>query len=85
MNWQWPNLETGNATATPVAAAAVKGPCYVPPATLADVLIEQIEYLLAHGGDGCPKGCADCARLSGVEALLLRPFQPHARESTMNA
>jgi hypothetical protein len=75
MNREWPNLETGNSAAGfAAAAAAAKTPRYFPPAPLADVMIEQIEYLLSHRGSNCRPGCADCARLSGVEALLLRPF-----------
>ncbi len=56
------------------AAAAVHSPCYVEPAPLADVMLEQMEYLLAHAARPCPPACVDCARLAEVRRLLLLPF-----------
>lgn len=37
------------------------------------ILLEQLSYLLDHGGV-CPDDCPDCARLRHVERLLLEPF-----------
>jgi hypothetical protein len=36
-------------------------------------MFDQLEYLAAHAVEGCPSGCADCARLIQVKNLLL-PF-----------
>ena len=38
------------------------------------ILEEQLSYLIEHG-TSCKGGCPDCARLRGVEELLLRPFR----------
>jgi hypothetical protein len=46
---------------------------HVPPAAVIDVLIEQIEYLIAHADHSCP-GCADCVRLEQAKHYLLMPF-----------
>jgi len=48
----------------------------VPAADLGDVLTEQLEYLLAHGGC-CRSGCPDCVRLERVKDYLLQPFSRH--------
>jgi hypothetical protein len=45
-----------------------------PPASHAEVMREQIEYLLDHLGAVCPPGCSDCVRLEEVQHCLLRPF-----------
>jgi len=44
------------------------------PAAYADVMREQMEYLLHHLGASCFPGCPDCARLEQVKRPLLRPF-----------
>ena len=38
------------------------------------ILEEQLSYLIEHSAT-CKGGCPDCARLRGVEELLLRPFR----------
>ena len=43
-------------------------------AAVADVMFDQLKYLAAHRVPGCPRGCADCARLAQVKTLLLLPF-----------
>ena len=53
---------------------------YTAPAPLADVMFEQLEYLVHHGDNGCPRGCPDCLRLNRVRDVLLRAFQPARRE-----
>lgn len=43
-----------------------------------DVLWEQIDYLMAHGGSGCvlgEAGCEDCWRLARMIETLLIPFR----------
>lgn len=56
----------------PVAARQL---CYLaPPASHAEVMREQMEYLLEHVGANCFPGCADCARLEQVKRCLLQPF-----------
>lgn len=47
--------------------------CYLQKPELADVLNEQMTYLLAHVGHNTA-GCGDCARLAQVVVLLMRPF-----------
>jgi len=47
---------------------------FVEPASLNDVLFDQLEYLVSHAGEECPAGCPDCHRLEQVKKLLLVPF-----------
>jgi len=47
----------------------------VAPASVAAVMWEQIEYLMAHWGSDCPPECLDCKRLAEVKRCLLRPFE----------
>ena len=63
-------------------AAAVSQPagtpitsCYLAPAPVADVLFDQLEYLVAHGGRDCPSDCLECSRLERVKHWLLLPFE----------
>lgn len=48
-----------------------------PPASHAEVMAEQLAYLLYHKSDGveCPENCSDCLRLGQVESWLLLPFR----------
>ena len=55
-------------------AAAARTRNVGPPASYADVMREQMEYLLAHAAAACHPGCSDCARLEQVRRYLLRPF-----------
>jgi hypothetical protein len=51
-------------------------------AAVADVMFDQLQYLSAHRVSGCPRGCADCARLAQVKTLLLQPFLSDIRQRT---
>ena len=53
---------------------------YTAPAPLAEVMFEQLEYLVHHGDHGCPRGCAECLRLNRARDLLLQAFYPARRE-----
>jgi hypothetical protein len=55
------------------AAATRPSIGYFLSAVLSDVLLEQFEYLLNHGG-ACEPGCSDCLRLEQVKRCLLQPF-----------
>ena len=55
---------------------------YIASARMADVMFEQLEYLAAHSVRGCPRRCADCARLAQVRNLLLLPFVSDIRQGT---
>lgn len=56
------------------AAVHVQPSCYLEAPALADVVNEQMSYLLAHAGHNTA-GCPDCQRLSDVVRLLMRPFE----------
>ena len=61
-----------------IAAGVLEAACraeYVEPAPLADILHEQIDYLVAHASTACAPGCADCTRLQQVQGWLLLPFR----------
>jgi hypothetical protein len=68
----------GNAK-SPAAAvnqpAALQHSCYVASAVAADVLFDQLEYLVAHRGRDCPSDCIECSRLERVKHWLLLPFR----------
>ena len=50
---------------------------YLGPASMIDVMFEQLEYLLTH--ECQTAGCQDCQRLKGVSAWLLLPFRTSGR------
>ena len=68
-----PNL----ASAQP-QAGAIRSACYVEPAPMMDVMLEQLRYLLSHKSPHCHVECPDCARLSGAQSWLLLPFRATA-------
>ena len=44
-------------------------------APVADVMFDQLEYLLSHVRQQCPPLCPECERLQQVSTWLLRPFR----------
>jgi hypothetical protein len=44
------------------------------PAGMAEVMFEQLQYLVGHSHTECPSGCLACARLKVVQNWLLLPF-----------
>ncbi len=56
-------------------ARATRRADYIEPAPVADILHEQLEYLIAHSADSCAPGCEDCVRLQQVQGWLLMPFR----------
>jgi hypothetical protein len=72
--------EVASQPSLPVGAIA-RNVHYLEAACLADVMFDQLEYLLAHAGGKCAPGCMDCRRLEEVKNWLLLPFRaagPHA-------
>jgi len=59
--------------------AGARKVCYIESAPQIDVLLEQLDYLLAHQRKSCPTGCVDCTRLNQVRNWLLLPFRVKAR------
>ena len=49
--------------------------CYIDPASLEDVMFDQLEWLLEHASSGCARKCPHCLRLEQLKDLLLLPFQ----------
>jgi hypothetical protein len=49
--------------------------CYIEPASLVEVMFDQLAWLLEHTSASCSPECAHCARLENVKNLLLVPFQ----------
>ncbi|MBZ5580185.1 MAG: hypothetical protein LAP40_26800 [Acidobacteriia bacterium] len=54
-------------------SAAVRRADFIESASVVDVLYDQLDYLVRHGG-ACPAECPDCARLEQVKSWLLLPF-----------
>jgi hypothetical protein len=52
--------------------------CYVASAPVADVLFDQLQYLVTHSGRDCPPECLECGRLERVKHWLLLPFRHSA-------
>ena len=48
--------------------------CYINPASLVEVMFDQLAWLLEHASARCSPECPDCARLEKVKNLLLAPF-----------
>jgi len=48
---------------------------FIAPASLIDVLFDQLEYLVSHTGVECSAGCPDCKRFKQIKKLLLVPFE----------
>ena len=49
---------------------------YANSAPVADVIFEQLDFLLNHRDHECFPDCEDCARLERVKYWLLLPFRP---------
>lgn len=49
--------------------------CYIEPASLVEVMFDQLAWLLEHASASCSPGCPHCVRLEKVKNLLLAPFQ----------
>jgi len=62
--------------------AGIQSACYIDPAPLTDVMLDQLRYLLRHKGPGCPADCTDCERLAGVQSWLLLPFRITATQGS---
>ena len=59
----------------PTDLRKLHGSCYTKPASLVDVMFDQLEWLIGHASGKCPLGCPDCARFEQVKNLLLMPFR----------
>jgi hypothetical protein len=78
MNTDSPMPNAGNQLDTSSLPADQEGKCYLDSAPLAEVMFDQLEYLVAHStlkalGE-CPPECVDCGRLQQVRNWLLLPF-----------
>ena len=49
--------------------------CVIEAALQAEVLFDQLAFLIEHASPNCPRECPHCARLAKVTSLLLAPFQ----------
>ena len=67
-----------------VASASAPKPIYLAETPVLDVMIEQLEYLVAHGGR-CMPYCPDCRRLEQLKRCLLQPFTERASVKAMVA
>jgi len=67
------SIELSNSSGSPVIVQATPR-CYLAAPALADILNEQMSYLLAHAGHD-KADCVDCLRLAQVVRLLMRPFE----------
>ena len=76
------NRSTSEALHQPCGAGQATGvrtsECYVEPAPVADILVDQLRYLLRHKAASCTHNCPDCERLAGAQSWLLLPFRATA-------
>ena len=63
----------GQRSATSPAEA--RNPNSSGPAPIAEVLFDQLEYLVSHTAERCSENCPDCRRLQMVTDWLLLPFR----------
>ena len=49
--------------------------CYIEPASLEEVMFDQLAWLLEHTSATCSQECPHCARLQKVKNLLFGPFE----------
>ena len=49
--------------------------CYIEPASLEEVMFDQLAWLLEHASASCSPECPHCARLQKVKNLLFVPFE----------
>jgi hypothetical protein len=49
--------------------------CYIEPASLEEVMFDQLAWLLEHASASCSPDCPHCARLQKVKNLLFVPFE----------
>jgi len=64
--------------ASPLAAGAEmesRRAEYINPAPVAEILHEQLDYLIEHARRSCAPGCEECVRLQQVQGWLLIPFR----------
>ena len=66
--------DTGTQSMATNPAGSGRPADFTQPASLGDILHEQLDYLVDHAAQACPPGCADCARLQQVKSWLLLPF-----------
>jgi hypothetical protein len=78
------NANTPGTEISIVRAAGTSKPIYLAETPLLDVLVEQLEYLVAHE-NGCAPDCPDCRRLAQVKRCLLQPFWEKASAKAMAA
>ncbi len=50
--------------------------CYIDPAPVLDIMIEQLRFLAEHFTEACDPDCPECARIAQVRHWLLLPFSP---------
>ncbi len=74
MNADRPIPNAGDRRGAISQAPDIQSGCYLGSVPAADVMFDQLEYLLAHTGQGCPTGCSDCERFVQVKHWLLLPF-----------
>jgi hypothetical protein len=60
---------------SPTSPNEGRGTCYIEPASLVEVMFDQLAWLLEHASANCAPECPHCARLEKVKNLLLVPFQ----------
>jgi hypothetical protein len=49
--------------------------CYIEPASLEEVMFDQLAWLLEHVSASCSPECPHCARLQKVKNPLVVPFE----------
>jgi hypothetical protein len=78
MNVNRPIVNTNSQSAATSQPDGSPKSCYIESVSIADVLHDQLEYLVMHGDQDCPTGCLDCSRLERVRHWLMLPFDSHS-------
>jgi hypothetical protein len=74
MDWEHQTSDAASEQAA-TSPAEASNSSFAGPAQIADVLFDQLEYLVRHATGNCSEGCSDCRRLQLVTDWLLLPFR----------
>jgi hypothetical protein len=74
MDWER-QMPDGARSQSAASQAETGKPGGIGPADVADVLFDQLQFLVGHTGGNCSEDCSDCRRLQMVTDWLLLPFR----------
>ena len=74
MNSERPMADAPRQSPAATQPAISPSGCYIAASAMAEVMFDQLQYLLDHTGQHCAPECMDCGRMQQVKNWLLLPF-----------